>query len=175
MEFPRTTTRRATRFAALASAAAIVAIAPACSLLDDEPARDDEGQITEEGDLSAFSIQEGDCLDDPSDLTGVVQDVAAVPCDQPHGAEVYELFDLPDGDYPPADEITTAATDGCSAAFEEAYGDEPGAESIEISYLTPTQESWDQADDREVVCIAISDFDGSGGGAAEGTDGTEAE
>ena len=34
---------------------------------------------------------------------------------------------------------------------------------------------WDQADDREVVCIAISDFDGSGGGAAEGTDGTEAE
>ncbi len=136
-----------------------------------EPERDEEGQIEEEGDLSAFSLAEGDCITDLDSLGTTVQDVPVVPCDQDHEAEIYHLFDLPDGDFPAASLDADAAA-GCDAAFEDYFG-EPYAESdLSVTYLSPSAESWGQGD-QEVVCIAVTSTGGATDSSEAPADGSD--
>jgi Domain of unknown function (DUF4190)/Septum formation len=115
--------------------------------------RDDTGEITEGGSVSAMSLQVGDCLNGLEE-GGNVRSLPAVPCAEPHEGEVYATFDLPDGDYPGETAIYEQAEADCnerlSSAAPEAYEDP----SVGLFYLYPLEQSW--PDDREVVCIAIA-------------------
>lgn len=157
---------RSTRFALRATAGlAALAFVGGLAGCSSEPERNEEGEIEEEGELSAFNIEEGDCVNDIADLTGTVSSVPVVPCDEEHGAEVFGVFDLPDGEFPAAS-ISEDASTGCFEQYSEYYGVEAtGTENVQI--LQPTQETWDQVDDREVVCILVGD--------APTTDGAETE
>jgi hypothetical protein len=128
--------------------------------------RNGSGAIVDAGDLSAFSFRPGDCWDDPP-LDQVVDSVAAVPCTQPHDAEVYAVFDLDLPEYPGDDEVGTAAESGCIGRFAEFTGVEYAASRLEVVYLNPTQESWDEEDDRSVVC-SVSDPEGPATGSLRG-------
>ncbi|TDE13075.1 DUF4190 domain-containing protein [Jiangella asiatica] len=125
-----------------------------------EPDRDDSGQITEEGTVSTFDIEIGDCLNgllETEDESSVAS-LPAVPCSQPHEGEVYARFDLAEGDYPGLDAIVVEADRRCAEALmtysPTAYSDP----TISLFYLYPQEPGWPR--DREVVCIAY-DLDGA--------------
>ena len=106
------------------------------------------------GQGNVFSLEVGTCFDDPEGF-GEIADVPIVECSDPHDNEVYYLFDLPDGSFPGTDAVETQAIDGCLAAFEPFVGLEYQSSILEISWLTPTSQSWD-AGDREIVCFLFN-------------------
>jgi hypothetical protein len=115
--------------------------------------RDASGEITESGDVSAFSLEVGDCLNDV-DENQEITTLPAVPCDQPHEAEVVGMFDLPEGDYPTEDELVNQAEAGCSEQLAAYAPDAMTDPTIGIAYIYPLEPSWPQ--DREIVCFAVS-------------------
>jgi hypothetical protein len=140
----------------------------------DSSTRDEEGNITEGGDVGVFALAEGDCFVDPP--SGNLNEVEAVPCDEPHSSEVFALFDV-DGDndapFPGDPEIQAQAEENCGGDLFEEYVGAPFQEStLGVTFITPTQQTWEQVDDREVICVAQSgdgsdlteSVAGSGGG-----------
>ena len=141
---------------------------------DDETSTDDTTQTTEAdattGDTSdettattedttgpedadVFSLEVGDCLDE--DTAGSeVDEVPLVPCEQSHVSEIFysHMIDAPD--LPDSAEMETIVTDVCLPEFESFVG-LPYAESVlEVTWLEPTQGSWDSGD-RELLCMVI--------------------
>ena len=101
-----------------------------------------------------FELEVGDCFDDTAMGVNEVTEVPGLPCSTPHDNEVYALFDLPTGPFPGDDAIDAAAGQGCYDRFESAIG-RPYEES-ELAFVSmyPTEASWNEIGDREVVCIA---------------------
>jgi hypothetical protein len=128
--------------------ALLVGLGASCGLLGSEVATADVGDcITNE--IAGSSISEFD----------------TVECTEPHTAELIHKFDLPDGDFPGQEEIGTAVAEGCQGSAFEDYVGTPYAESeIYVFPVTPTEETWNEADDREVLCF---------GGLQDGADLTE--
>lgn len=97
-----------------------------------------------------------------ADLQGDITDIPTVDCTEEHDAQFVGKFDLDDGDFPGEDAIRTAAEEGCTSAFEEfvgiAYSD--STLPVDLNYIAPTQETWDSANDREVLCVIYTN-DGS--------------
>ncbi len=127
------------------------------------------GEITESGDLGAFVLSVGDCLN--GGTVGEVSGFEGVPCAEPHESEVYHLFDSTAAEFPGGDALTADATDGCLGAFEGYVGiDYSTSQTYDISWLIPTEDSWNLGDDREIVCLLIpyeaDTLVGSGKGAA---------
>jgi hypothetical protein len=104
---------------------------------------------------SVFSLDVGDCFDLPSSVE--VSDVDKVDCSEPHDHEVYRLFDVPNGSYPGDALLDESASDGCFDSFSSYVGRGYPSSSLDVTWLRPTSESWDQGD-REIVCI-LYDFD----------------
>jgi hypothetical protein len=123
--------------------------------------RDPAGQVTDPGDVGVGDLRVGDCIESLPDRD-LHSELRAVPCAEPHSAEVYALFDLPEGSYPGEAEITSAADAECNEQLQ-AYS--PAAfedDAVQISYLYPTEDSWRVLDDREVACIAVLDEEQTG-------------
>lgn len=140
--------------------ALLVGLAMACS---DDPsttdvARDDDGDIVESDDLGVFRIQVGDCLLLPGAAAVEVSTLEAVPCPEPHGGEVFALFDVaggPDDPFPGDLEVAARAEAGCIERFDAHTGlDFMTDPDWDLTYLHPNQASWEGLDDREVVCVA---------------------
>ena len=132
------------------AALALTIIVTGCSA---GPDRDDTGVITESGELDAFSIKAGDCLDNPTEDGEEFESVAAVPCIEPHDMEAYALFDLPDGDLPADAALGDLAAEGCLDAFKKYVGIDYQDSIYEVFWFNPTPESWEQGD-QEIVCLA---------------------
>ena len=106
------------------------------------------------GQGSAFSLEVGECLDEPRG--GEFSDVDKVSCDEPHELEVFALVEYPAGNdapFPGTARIEEVAFALCFASFED-YVDRPYADSVlDILTFNPTRDSWDDIDDREIVCL----------------------
>lgn len=128
-----------------------------CSLLADNPVRDDEtGEITEASEADVTTIKVGDCLDAAA-LGTVVESVPTKPCSEAHDAEVFAAKDLADGDYPA--DIATQADEFCLAEFETYVGLSYDESELNLSSLYPEAQGWAMGD-HEVVCLAILDAGG---------------
>jgi hypothetical protein len=137
----------------------VLALGAACSN-EPEATRDDTGAVATEGAVDAFDIKVGDCFNEPEggaseEEQQQIASISAVPCDQPHDGEVYHDFELPDGDYPGNDAVLEASAEECVGAFEGFVGTAYEESALDIYPITPTQESWDQADDRAVSCVVF--------------------
>lgn len=130
--------------------------------------RDDEGTITDAGDEDVFDLRVGDCFNDPPQ-DEELETVSAVPCSEPHDAEVYAEFDTAEeGDaYPGESALGTEAGQGCSERFEDFVGVAPESSSLSVHFLLPTQLSWDNIGDREITCLVV-DPSGPTTGSLEG-------
>lgn len=167
-------TKKSVLFILLAAALALGGAACA-----DEPTRDEAGEITETDDVDPNALQAGDCFNDPEANTTQVTELEAVPCDEPHDNEVFHVFDLDDSDFPGVDEVKEFGLDGCEPALEEYVGATAEEAGLAIVPVTPTEQSWNDRDDRTVIC-ALYKADGSRlTGSIEGgdteTDSTPAE
>ncbi|MEL6890757.1 MAG: septum formation family protein [Actinomycetota bacterium] len=134
---------------------------------EDSTTRNEQGEITEGGELGAFRIRVGDCL---GAATGeIIESVEGVPCSQPHDSEVYHAFMLPPGDFPGLDAVIDQAGAGCVAAFEPFVGAPYETSTYDINLIYPTEASWAELGDREVLCNVVN-VDGSPlVGSAKGT------
>ena len=119
------------------------------------------------GDVAANDLEVGDCTEE--ELSGAVGEVDTVDCDESHTAEVFALFDLEGDDFPGTSEIQAEAAEGCNGDRFEDYVGTPYAESeIFSTYLVPTEETWNDADDRTVICLAVTDDGSATEGSVEG-------
>ncbi len=167
---------RTRRSLAIAGSALALGLAlSGCSALNniiggsnDAPRDDDTGEVTEDANIDIFSLKVGDCMP-ATDASGAVQDTDVVTCDTPHADEVYYEFELPDGDFPGDTAIETAAGENCVPAFTDFVGLSYDESTLDFWYYSPTQESWESANDRLVQCIITDpagDVTGSLAGAA---------
>ena len=128
----------------------------------DNTTRDSSGQVVEGGELGALRIRVGDCFVDPMEES-TIEAVDAVPCTQPHMFEVYAAFNLDygtDDPFPAQSVVDELINDGCYSRFAPFVGLKFEESIFDFSELSPTKDSWDEVDDREVLCL-ISNHDGS--------------
>lgn len=120
--------------------------------------RDDEGNITENDEIGVFRLRTGDCLMLPGSDTEV-ETLEAVPCDQPHDAEVVGLHEMPEGSsaaFPGTDVVIDESRTVCLSMFDDVTGlDFVTDPDWDLTSLYPTEESWRLLDDREIVCLAV--------------------
>ena len=134
---------------------------------DDNSVRDETGEITEGGEVGAFRVRLGDCMVDPGE--GMIESVEAVPCADPHDLEIYHAFNLvgSSADYP--SDMDMQADNGCYNAFEPFVGKSYESSVYDYMIITPTEQSWKELDDREVLC-ALTSYDGQATfGSGQGT------
>lgn len=154
---------RTRRSLVLAVAAVAVITLSGCSAIGGllgggDAQRDEKGNVVEDANIDIFSLQVGDCMP-ATDSSGEVQHIDVVPCGEPHAQEVYHEFSLPDGDFPDDDALNAAAADECVPAFEEFVGIAFEASVLDAYPITPTAETWEQADDRVVQCVIFDPAD----------------
>lgn len=135
--------------------------------LDDgpKPKRDTSGQVTDSGSSKVNDIRTGDCFNTNGDLAEYEDEdggeaafsVRIVPCDQPHEAEAYAVFDLDNGSYPGTDKVTATAEAECSGKKLTDYvGKDPKlSKDLEVYYYFPQSTTW-AFGDREVTCFVGS-------------------
>lgn len=153
--------KRRTLTRAIVAIAAVAVVIPlsGCSILRDltggaapQPERDETTQeIVEEGDADVFALMVGDCMNEVSEE--LVSEVPVVPCDQPHDEEVYFDLTLEGEEYPGDDVIQTQSDEACLAQFEPFVGLAYDSSTLGFYAYRPSQESWEQMDDRIVSCV----------------------
>jgi hypothetical protein len=109
-------------------------------------------------DPEVATAETGDCIETLS--AGSISELPTVDCDEPHDAQVIGVFDHEGDDFPGDAEIATTAGERCEEFFEEFVGAPFTETSLSPSSVNPTQQTWDEADDRETICLATLD-DGS--------------
>lgn len=142
---------------ALAGLVAVLGALAGCSLTIEGEERGDErtiepnelevgdcyGPVPEDGDGSSGADGGGE------ELVAVVE---VVSCDEPHSFEVYYSFDLTEEIYPGPDVVEERWIAGCLDRFEGFVGTPFDESVLEISAIFPTEETWEELDDREVLC-----------------------
>ncbi|MGH8925819.1 MAG: septum formation family protein [Acidimicrobiia bacterium] len=121
------------------------------------------------GQQSVFSLAVGTCFDDQAD--GEISSVPEVDCSEPHDNEVFALIDYTETDtYPGTDQMSEISEDLCVAQFEGYVGLDYQSSALEVFPIYPTEESWTDEDDREIICalynVDLSKLTGSMEGAA---------
>ncbi|WP_229054198.1 septum formation family protein [Aeromicrobium sp. Leaf350] len=118
-----------------------------------EPDRGDDGAVIDEGRISTFDLRVGDCLEQMGP-EGEQAFVDVVPCDEPHQAEVYHRFELPDTPWPGEEEILRFADGGCASSFTTWSGSAIETTILEGFYYYPIRSSW--STDRFITCVVSS-------------------
>lgn len=104
-------------------------------------------------------IAVGDCFNWPED--DVFFEIDPISCDATHDIEVYANIDLAGVDpsysttaiYPGDQTVYQAALSACLDQFEPYVGMSYDASALYIDAFTPTEEGWNEADDRVVNCV----------------------
>jgi hypothetical protein len=164
-------TAHVARTAAIIAAALLATSLTGCGAISGllsgpaQPERDETTQeVVESSDADVFALRVGDCLN--MITADEVDSVPVVPCDEPHGEEVFHDFQMPDGEYPGDEAVIAAAEESCLAAFEPFVGLAFEESTLDASWYVPTQQSWEALDDRTVSCM-VSDPAGEVTGTLE--------
>lgn len=116
--------------------------------------RDTDGAVVSKGKVSAYDVQVGDCS--AAELKEETVDIELVPCTEPHTHEAYFLVEHPDGPYPGSTAIETFAEQQCVGAFADFVGIELSESRFYFTYLYPSVSTWNDDQDRQVVCFVVS-------------------
>ena len=113
------------------------------------------GKIVSRGHLSAFSLATGDCFNNPAGARSV-SSVTALPCTQPHNAQVFAKFKLTGSafSYPGTTTVVRLAREGCNART----GSINRAKTTSVmttGILFPLREDW-IAGRRTVSCLVVN-------------------
>ena len=115
--------------------------------------RDSSGAISRAGNLSVYKLRAGDCIKKFGEGTSFTVD--AVPCGEPHDAQVYALFDLADKPFPGQGAVSADAERGCTERLPEAMNARVSSGELSIGYYQPQEGTWSR--DREVACVFVSE------------------
>ena len=135
--------------AAAAIAIASTAALSGCSAIND--IIDVAQPIAEAVSDETVWIEVGDCF---NETTGdVVSDIPTVPCTEAHDYEVYAEFDIDLATFPGDDEVFRLADEGCLAPFAAYVGLAFESSALDYTSYVPTEEGWNDYDDRAVSCV----------------------
>jgi hypothetical protein len=113
------------------------------------------GDVTKKGDLDVFKIKPGDCFTDPGTETSF-SSVTAIPCDQPHTAQVFASFVYPGAtDTSPSDsEMQDAVSSQCSTdALDQDFLSSHG---MSAGFVRPNDAAWSKGSNT-ILCLISSD------------------
>jgi hypothetical protein len=90
---------------------------------------------------SVFDLEVGDCIEDPhaTEEFREIGTVQRVDCSEPHYGRVLTLFDVEDSEFPGMDELDSIANERCPSGTTDI--------------LVPSERSWNEAGDREIICV----------------------
>lgn len=101
---------------------------------------------------NVFDIHEGDCLNLPDSSADSVTDVTVVPCEQSHQYEIYAEVIMTGDTYPGDTAVESQGTDQCGSRFDSWVAD---SSKFDYTFMPPSQESWEQVNDRTILCMAM--------------------
>ena len=85
--------------------------------------------------------------------SGEVSDVPLVECSEEHDGEFFHSHELSVDSYPGDTAVSGEAEEICAGgAFTDFVGVDYMSSEIYVGYLTPTEQTWNQLDDREILC-----------------------
>ncbi|QNG17518.1 hypothetical protein G4H71_07000 [Rhodococcus triatomae] len=120
--------------------------------------------------VDVFDLKVGTCLVDDlglGDESVTVQGgQQTVPCSEPHTFEVYAEHTMSGSVFPGEDETVDEASVECSDAFGSFVGISYDDSTLDLFYLYPTEDSWEDGD-RIVSCL-ITDPAGPTSGSLRG-------
>jgi hypothetical protein len=103
----------------------------------------------------------GTCLQAEPDIGPEVTGIPTVPCTEEHTHELYAVVPYDEGDvFPGLAELDAFAERVCVAEFEPYVGISVFDSTLTFSWLVPTLASWNNNDDRDILCV-VGPFDGS--------------
>jgi hypothetical protein len=135
---------------------AVAAVGAYLVFAPDDAERAESGEIVDSGQVSVFDLSEGDCWNNVPDDGEEAETVDAVPCTEPHESEVYAVFDVDMGEeWPGLEAVTAEAEAQCVQRFEGFVGLTYDQSVLNLFYFNPIEESWNELNDREVVCVVL--------------------
>lgn len=115
---------------------------------------DDDTATTEVPVLAADDTLIGACLAFEPDTGATITAYPRVDCAQPHSHEVFAVVDSKERNYPGFEALEAEAQVACMTEFEPYVGVDPFDSELFYEWIVPTLDSWDRADDRQIVCVA---------------------
>lgn len=132
----------------------------------DAPRDEPGGEVTASADADAFEILKGDCIDLVA-LDGYgdaaqgeefeLESVPVVPCAEPHTGEVYAELVIEEDEYPGEKGMAKTFDDWCYAEFEKFVGVAVEDSVYLYTGFYPSEDTWEQLDDRTLQCIVSSE------------------
>lgn len=121
----------------------------------------EEGQLTD-----FFDLKVGDCFDLPEEPNGNA--LLYSSCDVPHLFEAYSVHVMEGDSYPGVDAVDDFAADVCIDSFQGYVGSSPSTSIYGYQSIVPSQETWENMNDREIMCVLTpSDGEPTTGSAAD--------
>ena len=112
--------------------------------------RDNQGNISEAGEVNAFEIMVGDCLAKLEDENFTT--TTGIPCTEPHAGEMFASTNLPQLIVYESEEYNNFILDFCDTNLIAYAGISANLNEFTYSYLGPTVEGFNQGD-RDVDCV----------------------
>lgn len=110
----------------------------------------------ESGHLSVFSLRAGDCFQNPSGsqpTSGLTQ-VTAVPCVNPHNAQVIAQLPVPGSAYPGQAAFSAQAMPGCKASTTAVVDRSKLTATMNLIWIYPEPQAWADGH-RTISCLIV--------------------
>ncbi|MFT6293146.1 MAG: hypothetical protein ACJAR2_003768 [Ilumatobacter sp.] len=117
---------------------------------------DDDNGITDEDVTKLGQTAVGTCLQFGDDVREEITKLPVIACNVPHSHEIYAIVTSGETVYPGFDALEETALTECLGAFEGYIGVSPFDSSLMYSWLVPTLNSWNEEEDREIICVAAN-------------------
>lgn len=101
----------------------------------------------------------GTCLMVADDAGPEVKDLPVVPCAEPHTHELYAVIEFEGDVFPGLEALEAFAEPRCLAEFRDFVGIHAFDSSLAFSWILPTLSSWNDHDDKAVLCV-LGNFQG---------------
>jgi hypothetical protein len=113
---------------------------------------------------SVFDISPGQCFNAPKSVKAELSNLTKVSCTTAHTQESYAVVGYPSagsgsvapGAYPGGDALDKFAKGVCAQHFTKYVGVDYLDSSLFFTYLLPSARSWEQNDDRNVLCFVTT-------------------
>lgn len=115
---------------------------------------DDDTVTTEVPVLDADDSLVGACLAFEPDVGAEITAFPRVDCAVAHSHEVFAVVTSDHPSYPGFEALEAEAQVACLAEFEPYVGTNAFDSALFYEWIVPTLDSWDRADDRQIVCVA---------------------
>ena len=135
-----------------AVAAAVLLVLTACNDDDSDNPDVDEQPVLEVDTSSADPV----CMQVEEDFPAEVERLPIIDCAEPHTHEIYATVESAADVFPGVEALSDDAEVRCLTAFEPFVGISPFDSVLSYTWLVPTLGSWNDEDDREILCVLMN-------------------